>query len=327
MRAIKFYGVEDLRVEPAPLPSLQSPQDVRVRVLAAGICGSDIHNYQTGQWVSKLPVIPGHECAGWVVESGDPAFAPGDMVVADSRAFCGTCPACTAGRFNLCENLGFVGEVCDGGFAEQVVLPARGLYHVPLGIPAEIAVMSEPLAVALHAINTLAPLPGQPVMVTGGGPIGGFICLLLKHLGHAPVYLMERNAFRRQLIMEVTGAEPADIFRPTCPNFAHAVDATGSTAIVEALIKRITPGGTLALVGLFHGGLNIDLNRIVEREIKLRGCSVFENEMTQVLPMLADLAPALSRLSSDPIPIEAIPDAYNALIAGDSRTLKTIIHP
>jgi (R,R)-butanediol dehydrogenase/meso-butanediol dehydrogenase/diacetyl reductase len=327
MQAARFYGVGDLRFETVPVPALAGPHDVRVRVLAAGICGSDLHNFRTGQWISRLPVTPGHEFAGVVIESADASFAPGDIVVADSRAFCGGCAACQAGRFNLCENLGFVGEVCDGGFAEQTVLPAHGLYHVPHGIPPAIAALSEPLAVALHAINVLAPVHGQPVLVAGGGPIGGLICLLLKEFGHGPIYLVERNPFRAGLLAEVAGAQSVDFFSAKCPPFGYAIDASGSTAIVEALLGKVAAGGTVALVGLFHGGLNIDLNRLVEREIKLRGCSVFESEMANVLPMLAQLAPALTRISSAPIGVADIPGAYQHLIAGDTKTLKTIIQP
>ena len=132
MRAARLHGIGELRIEDVPSPGDPAEGWVRCRVTAAGICGSDLHNYRTGMWISRAPSTPGPARAGIVPAggAGGAGFAEGDAVVADSRVFCGTCPACRAGRHNLCASLGFVGEVCDGGFAEEVVLPARLLHKV-----------------------------------------------------------------------------------------------------------------------------------------------------------------------------------------------------
>lgn len=161
MKAARFYGVGDLRIEDIAPPSALPDDAVRVRVLAAGICGSDLHNFRTGQWIGPLPVTPGHEFCGEVLAIGSAVsrFAVGDRVVADSRVGCGHCAACQSGRHNLCSSLGFVGEVCDGGFAEQVQLPASRLLRVPDTLPAAIAALSEPLGVALRVVNQLNPPP------------------------------------------------------------------------------------------------------------------------------------------------------------------------
>ena len=100
MRAVRLYGVGDLRVEEVPRPAAPSGSDVLLKVLAAGICGSDLHNFRTGQWISRAPSTPGHELAGEVLAVGTSVagFAPGDRVVADSRFWCGACPACVSGR-------------------------------------------------------------------------------------------------------------------------------------------------------------------------------------------------------------------------------------
>jgi (R,R)-butanediol dehydrogenase/meso-butanediol dehydrogenase/diacetyl reductase len=105
------------------------------------------------------------------------------------------------------------------------------------------------------------------------------------------------------------------------------VDATGSTQVVHQLLAAMPPGGRLALVGLFHGGLQLDLNRLVEREIDVVGCSVFRDEMGQVLPMLDRLAPRLAQFASTPITLEEVPEAYRKLLAGEAQTIKTLIRP
>jgi (R,R)-butanediol dehydrogenase/meso-butanediol dehydrogenase/diacetyl reductase len=334
MRAVRFYGVGDLRVQDVAPPGRVAPGMARLRVRAAGICGSDLHNFRTGQWVSRLPVTPGHELAGEVLEIGEgvAGFAAGDLAVADSRVFCGDCGACRAGRHNLCQKLGFVGEVCDGGFAEEVLLPASGLVKVPEGVAAEVAAMAEPLAVAIHAVRRLDPVKGEPVLIAGGGPIGGLAALVLASGGFGPVFVIERNLHRAALLAAVTGASRVELSRDAilracggAPRFC--LDATGSGAVVQTVLESVAAGGRLALVGIFHDRPPLNLNLVVEREIEIVGCSVFRDELKDAVGMLPGLADKLARLASAPIGLADVPAAYETLIAGDTRSVKTIIQP
>ncbi len=127
MKAVRLHDIGDLRLDSIDAPAGPGPGEVLLAVEAAGICGSDLHNFRTGQWISRRPSTAGHELSGRIlaVGQGVETLSVGDRVAADSRVWCGACPACTSGRTNICEHLGFVGEVCDGGFAEQIVLPAR----------------------------------------------------------------------------------------------------------------------------------------------------------------------------------------------------------
>jgi len=334
MLAVRFHGVGDLRVEEVAEPGRVAAGMVRLRVRAAGICGSDLHNFRTGQWVSKMPVTPGHELAGEVLELGEgvTGFAAGDLVVAESRVFCGNCGACRAGRYNLCETLGFVGEVCDGGFAEAAVLPASGLVKVPNGVPDLVAAMAEPLAVALHAVRRLDPVQGEPVLVAGGGPIGGLAALVLAQAGFGPVVMIERNEHRAALLAAVAGVVPVELSHDAilaacggAPRFC--LDATGSGAVAAILLESVAAGGRLALVGIFHDRPPLNLNLVVEREIEIMGCSVFRDELREAVAMLPALAEKLGRLASVPIGLADVPAAYAALIAGTTRSIKTIIRP
>src|SRR3954452_8523477 len=109
MKAARLYRQGDLRVEDIAAPGIPDAGWVKLRVDAAGICGSDLHNFRTGQWISRVPSIPGHEVAGTVTALGADVtgLAVGDMVVADSRVWCGVCAACRADRRNLCATLGY----------------------------------------------------------------------------------------------------------------------------------------------------------------------------------------------------------------------------
>jgi (R,R)-butanediol dehydrogenase / meso-butanediol dehydrogenase / diacetyl reductase len=335
MRAVRLYGVGDLRVEEVPPPAALEPGWARLKVLAAGICGSDLHNFRTGQWISRTPSTPGHELCGEItgVGAGVEGLAVGDRVIADSRFWCGACAACRAGRPNLCETLGYIGEVCDSGFAEELALPARLLHKLPSGLDPIVAATAEPLAVALHAVNRLAARPGEPVLVVGCGPIGGLAALALAQGGRNPVLVADRNPARLELVASVTGATRVTLERHTVAATAggaplrHAIEATGSVVALAATLDLVANGGTLALVGIFHGRLDLDPNLLVEREINLRGCSAFAGELPDAIALLPELAPSIRRLIEAEIGLADVPAAYARLIQGDSAGLKTIVRP
>jgi len=327
MRAARLYGIGDIRFETVPEPSRPSKNEALLRVLAAGICGSDLHNFKTGQWLSRVPSTPGHELVGEVIALGPDVrnLQVGDRVVADSRVACGTCPACRRGQANLCRRLGFVGEVCDGGFAEMTLLPETGVLPVGQMLPPIVAAMAEPLAVALHAVNRLAPEKGEPILITGAGPIGGLVTLVLARDGFGPLYIVDRNDDRRQLVAEITGASPATL--EDAPETRFAVDATGSAAVASALVGRAAGGARIVFVGIFHEKLTIDPNFIVEREIDLVGCGAFSTELPSAVQRLGTYAGDLGRFVEGPIPLSDVPQAYERLIAGKAGRLKTIIDP
>jgi len=330
MRAVRFHGIREISVEEVTRPGPLQPHEVRLQVLAAGICGSDLHNYQHGQWISMLPVTPGHEFTARVTEIGTAvsSLSMGDHVVADSRVSCGSCPACLRGERNRCSHLGFVGEVCHGGFAEEVVLPATQVIAVEAGVPPAVAALAEPLAVALRTINRLAPVKDAPVLVAGGGTIGGLTCLLLDHLGYGPVLLAERHPARRDLLAAVIGARPVELSADSIgADVIQAVEATGSSDVLNLLLRLVVPGGCIALVGLFNGRREIDVNAMVEREIEVKGASAFADELPAAAALLPQLAPRLAQLISRPIALRDVPRAYADLLASGSPHLKTIIDP
>lgn len=335
MKAARLYATGDIRAENIPAPAAPGPGEVLLQVEAAGICGSDLHNFRTGQWISRSPSVAGHELAGTVIATGPDVdgFSPDDRVVADSRFWCGSCAECRDGRHQFCENLGFIGEVCDGGFAEQALLPARLLHRIDPTVDTAVAALAEPLAVALHAVSRLAPTPGAAVLVAGCGPIGGLVALLLSRRHDGPILVADRHAGRAALVAEVTGAKIVTLDAASISaaldggRLLAAVDATGQIPVLSALLDLVAGGGRIALVGIFHAKLELDPNRLVERGIALVGCHAFADEMTEAAALLPELAPQLRRFVAEEIGIDAVPAAYERLLAGQGAGLKTIIRP
>ncbi len=335
MKAVRLYAAGDLRVEDIAPPPAPKSEEVRIAVTAAGICGSDLHNFRTGAWISRSPSVAGHEFAGTVRALGEgvAGLSVGDAVVADSRVTCGVCAACRGGRPNVCEKLGFVGEVCDGGFAQEVVLPAALLVKAPAGLDPAALAMAEPLAVALHAVKRLAVPAGSPVLIAGCGPIGGLAALVLAERHDGPLLVADRNADRAARVAEVTGARVVDLKAEVvsaalggAPLLA-VLDATGSPAVIDGLLDLVSPGGTLALVGIGHGSLAVDPVRLVEREIALVGCHAFTSELPEAVALMPKLERRLLALIDETVGLNDVPAAYERLLAGRSVGLKTIIKP
>lgn len=330
MKAVRLYAKGDLRLEDIPAPASPEPGWVALDVLAAGICGSDIHNYRTGQWITRSPSVPGHEFIGRVTAVGEGVkdLSIGDRVVADSRFWCGECAHCRAGDQQLCARLGFVGEICDGGFAEKTVLPRRLLHRLPADIPDDAAVMAEPVAVALHAVRRLAPRQTDPVLIAGCGPIGGLAALVLAEMGHRDIRVADRNAQRLARVCEVTGARPVTLTAASAGNdVKFAIEATGSIQALQDLLGCLAAGGAIALVGIMHDKLEIDPNLLVEHEISLVGCHAFRDELPEAIALLSRCSPAARRLIDREIRLDGVAEAYKDLAAGKAAGLKTVIRP
>lgn len=330
---MRLHDAGDLRVEAIDPPSAPPSGFVNVEVRAAGICGSDLHNFRTGQWISRRPSTAGHEFCGRVTHIGEDVenLAVGDYVAADSRVYCGTCPACMSGRSNICEALGFVGEACDGGFAEHVQLPAKLLFKHEPSLAPKVATMAEPLAVALHAVRRLNAAQGEAVLVIGCGTIGGLSGLLLSRFHKGKLLFADTNAERAALVARICGGTAVGLDKAAIDaalngeRLRYAIDATGNIHAIAAGLDLLVGGGALALVGISHGKLDLDPNILVEREISLVGCHAFASELPDAIALLPELEPALIEFSEVLASLDDVPDAYQRLLKGQSQKLKTIV--
>jgi (R,R)-butanediol dehydrogenase/meso-butanediol dehydrogenase/diacetyl reductase len=327
MEAVRLHGVGDLRFETVVAPAAPARDEVTLDVSVAGICGSDLHNYRTGAWISRTPSVAGHEFTGTVRATGEGVshVAIGDRVIVDSRWTCGTCQACRNGVGQVCSNLGFLGEVIDGGFAEQVTLPARNVLKAPAGVADRYLAMAEPLAVALHALNLMAVPAGAEIVVAGCGPIGGLIVLLARRAGH-PVRIFDRNSARTGLLTEATGAEVTSSEALGDHSYRYAIDTTGSAHVIKRLLSTIAGASRVGLVGIGSAAEIVDPVHLVEREITLIGCHAFNDELASIGDMLPDLAPHLDPFIAEIISLADVPATYDRLATGDTGGIKTLIH-
>jgi L-gulonate 5-dehydrogenase len=345
VRALLLERDLSLRVGERELPE-PAPGELLVQVDWAGVCGSDLHVLRTGDWVTDWPATLGHEVTGRVTASPGGELAAGTRVVVDSRVPCGTCSGCATGA-HLCEHLAWFGEACPGGFASHVLVPAARVAACPAGLEPAIAVLAEPQAVAMHAINRAgAGLSGIPEQVTilGYGPIGALVHLeITRRWPQAAVTVVEPVMARRQLAAAF-GAELAGPGRPLDDSGGSAdaepasagaaagalpqlvVDAAGYPGSLRDAIAGCARGGTVLVVALGHQPETLLPAELAERELTLAGSNGFAGELSQAVAALAADPDRYRPLVTEAIVLEEAPRRLRELLTSPAAG-KVVIGP
>lgn len=275
MKAVRFYGIRDVRFEqiPEPEPKLG---EVRLKVLAAGICGSDLHIYRKGMFVRHIPETMGHEFIGIRQDTGE-------VVTANPMVPCMHCDSCRAGHYNTCDDLGFIGEVKQGCFADAICLPEDTLIPVLPSLPADPEtvlpyVLTEPLAVAVNVMERCHFSADDNIAVFGAGPIGCLVTALAKQVCHAKVTVVDLSR-ERLFYAKRAGADETLCDGRTLPCAFHtAIDCAGSDKTVAMAAKAVMACGQLGIVSIFENPAAVDCNEIVNRQLTITGCNAYTQE-------------------------------------------------
>ncbi len=285
MQGLVLHAVADLRVQAVPRPAVP-PGWGLVRVGFCGVCGSDIPRiFKKGTY--RFPTICGHEFAGVVEVVNDPAaaFHPGDRVAVFPLIWCGRCAACERGRYVQCEHYDYLGSRRDGGFAQYVAAPLQNLVPVPQGVSLEAAAMTEPAAVALHALRRMGgPLLDQTLAVFGAGPIGLMLAQWGRAMGAARILLFDvlsakLDMARRLGFTDAFNSRDQDpvqaVDQITHGRGAHVtVDAAGVPATLLAALATARAGGRVVLLGNPSGTVPLPpalISQLMRREVTLLG--------------------------------------------------------
>ncbi|OYX19879.1 MAG: iditol 2-dehydrogenase [Rhodobacterales bacterium 32-66-9] len=311
MRAVRLQAVGRIEVVEVPTPA-PGPGEILVRVLAAGICGTDRHLFR-GEFPCAPPVTLGHEFCGEVTAVGTGVRqAPGTRIACDPNIACGVCDQCLRGRVNLCVHNIAIGIHRDGGLAEYATLPAHRALPVGDLDPLH-AAFAEPLACILHGLDIGAPVPGERVIVLGGGVIGQLAVQLARNAG-AEVMLVTRHPAKRALAERLgataTAATEAEALARLGGGAELILECAGVAATVEMAPRLTRAGGRIVILGVLPKGekVRIEPFDLLFREVQL--LHSFINPFTQgrAVAMLRagqiDVAPLISRI----IPLAEAPD-------------------
>ncbi|TCZ53643.1 L-idonate 5-dehydrogenase [Roseicella aquatilis] len=331
-RAVVIHAPKDLRVEERA-PAEPGPGQVRIRIRAGGICGSDLHYYQHGGFGAvrlREPMVLGHEVAGTVEALGEgvSGLALGVGVAVNPSLPCGACRFCLAGQPNHCLDMRFYGSAMrlphvQGGFSETLVCEAARAVPLPEGMDTTLAAFAEPLSVCLHAARQAGPLMGARVLVTGAGPIGTLAVAVTRHAGAREIVVTDLlstpllTARRMGADRTVAVAEDPDALRGYALDKGHfdvVFEASGSAAALKTAIEVARPGATIVQLGL-GGDVSLPLSALVAKEIALRGTFRFQEEFTLAVELLARGAIDPMPLLTARLPLEEAVAAFE--LAGD----------
>ena len=321
MIAAVLQGPRDLRLQSRP--SLEpGPGEAVIQVKAAGLCGTD-YRIWTGERAVTYPRVMGHEFIGTVlaVGPGVDGLAIGAHVAVEPNYSCGECPLCREGNKNLCLSRTTVGIDVDGGFAEQVRVPARCCWAAPAAILDEKLMLVEPLAVVVRAVRRGQPDAGETAAVLGVGTLGLLAIQVLKARG-ARVLAVGRSDRRLPLARELgadavtTGAMGADVTAARAFSGREGVDlvveTAGTAPAVAQAVELCRPGGRVVLTGLPHEPTELNFFWVVRRELSILGSMIYQNEFEEAMRLLATGAVGVDRLLTHRFPLAEIGDAFEA---------------
>lgn len=282
MKAVLLTGIGELAVDDVAGPVIKEEGQVLLNVDAVGVCGSDMHYYKQGRIGSEVveyPFIIGHECAATVKEVGRKvkSVKVGDRVVVEPAISCNDCEQCRAGRKNTCENLKFLGYPgqIEGCLCEYIVMPEANCY-VAEKLTAGQAVLCEPLAIAIYAVEHAAVGVDSSVAVLGAGPIGLSV-LLCSGLKTEKIYVTDRvkqriEAAKKNGALWAGNPDREDIIEEILKLETEGVDivfeCAGEQETIEEAIEILKPGGKLMLIGIpKEDKIHLDIHKMRRKEI------------------------------------------------------------
>lgn len=287
MKSIKLTGIRQMEITEVPEPVVTSPLEVKIRVLAVGVCGSDIHYYTRGNIGSQKVTYPftvGHESAGVVVDTGKlvSRVKPGDIIAIEPAMWCGKCDQCLAGRHHTCRELRFLGcpGQAEGSLAEYIVMPESSCFPLPPGLNPDHGVISEPLAIGIYSVIKAGQVKNQKIAILGFGPIGMSVMLAAKASEADEIYVTDKIEER----LSVSYARNAswsgnpdrtnivEVIKKKVPEGLDVVfECCGQQEAVDQAVNLLKPGGRLVIVGIpefdkWH--LNVDITRRHELSVQ-----------------------------------------------------------
>lgn len=343
MKAAVMHKPGHIVIEEMPVPAPAS-DEVLIKVMAVGVCGSDVHYFEHGRigpYVVRKPIILGHECAGIVVACGENVsrFAPGDRVAVEPGVTCGRCEQCKSGRYNLCPDVQFLATPpVDGAFVQYITHREDFVFPIPDHVSFEEAAMAEPLSVGIHALNRAGFKPGQDVAIIGMGPVGLLAVAAAKAFGASRIIVsdLEENRLQAALqlgatdavsgktgdaaerMMELTGKRGVDL----------AIETAGHPRALQTAMRVIRRGGKLSIVGLppvDEVGFNVPF--ICDNEIDIYGIFRYANTYPTGVSFLSAGLKGLDRIFTDRYPLARTQEAMVKAMTEKATSVKIIVYP
>ncbi|MBM3285097.1 MAG: zinc-binding dehydrogenase, partial [Candidatus Aminicenantes bacterium] len=340
---VVLTGIRSVETREVPRPVLEKETDVLIRVMAVGLCGSDIHYYtggRIGDQVVEYPFTVGHECAGVIEEAGGSVrgLKPGDRVAVDPAIVCRACDQCLAGRSNTCRQLLFLGTPgqLSGCLAEYVVLPGENCYALDAGISFEEGVLLEPLSIGIHSFRLLEGFRPEKMAVLGAGPIGLCVLLAARTYGMPRTYATDKvkarvDAARRAGARWAGNPDKEDIVAEIVKQEPEQLDVVfecaGDPAALDQAVGLLRPGGRLLILGIPAADrVSFDIHKIRRKEISIHNVRRQRHCYEEALQLIRTKKADVRFLATHHFRLDEAAEAFELAESYSDGVLKAVIH-
>jgi L-iditol 2-dehydrogenase len=340
MKVAIMPGVGEIEFCRRPIP-VPGPGRVLVKVEYVGICGSDLHYYESGRigdFVVKPPFVLGHEAGGVVTALGEDVdtLKVGDRVALEPGIACGKCEFCRKGLYNLCPDvIFFATPPVDGVFLEYVAHPANLCFKLPDNVSTQEGALIEPLAVGFHAANTGGAAPGQTALVFGAGCIGLVSMMALRVFGVSAVYVSDVLPARMEkaLALGASGifnAGDEDIAQKALAaapgGFDLIIETSGDQRAAALAISLAKKGATVVLVGYSpSGNMALPIGRALDKELTLKTIFRYRHVYPQAIRAVSQGKVNLKDIVTHTFMFDELPEAMRQSVANKAEVVKAVV--
>lgn len=343
MKAAVLNEPFEIEIKEIDVPSV-SGNEVLIKVMAVGVCGSDVHYYEHGRigsHVVEKPIILGHECSGIVVATGEQvtSFQKGDRVAVEPGITCGRCEYCKAGRYNLCPKVEFLATPpIDGAFVQYFKHREDFIFPIPDDLSFEVAALNEPFSVGIHAARRTKLQPGDTVAIMGMGPVGLTAVVAAKAFGAGMIIVsdLEKNRLdaAKKLgathVINVKEENPDEQIRKftNVDGVDVAFETAGNPKALQSALTSLKRGGRLAIVGLpAQDEIGINVPSIAHREIDICGVYRYANTYPMGIELLKSGVSDVESLITDRYPLKEAKQALEQASTNKQASLKVMVYP
>lgn len=336
MKAAVWYGRKDIKVEDLPTPKIKD-DEVLVKVKAVSICGSDLHAYMGVSKRRIPPLVMGHEFSGEVVKLGSnvKGLKEGERVVLEPVLSCGKCVLCQRGRSNICENMKLVGLHLSGAFSEYVPIAAGKCHKLPNSVSFEEASITEPLAVAVHAVNLTSLEKDEDICIIGSGAVGLMTLQVAKNKGTGKIFVIDTLDYRLELAKKLgattlINAKKEDPVKEVLADggVGTVFEAVGHQKTVQQALAMVGKGGKVTIIGMLEATMELGMLDVTVKEIVIRGSYGYtSDDFKQALKLIATGEVKVKPLISHVLPLRDIAKGFDILSRGAENVIKVILKP
>lgn len=307
--------------------------DLLIKIHKTAICGTDIHIYNWDEWSQNtipVPMVVGHEYVGEVVGMGQEVrgFTVGDRVSGEGHITCGHCRNCRAGRTHLCRNTIGVGVNRSGAFAEYLVIPSFNAFKIPAGISDDLAAIFDPFGNAVHSALSF-DVVGEDVLITGAGPIGIMAAAVAKHAGARYVVITDINEYRLDLARKMGVTRAVNVAQQKLEDvisqlgmtegFDVGLEMSGAPVAFNSMLKNMSHGGKIALLGIPPSDMSIDWNMVIFKGLVIKG--IYGREMFETWYKMSSLIQSgleLKPIITHTYPVDKFQEGFDMMLSGKS---------